>query len=246
MKNKGFLLATSVGAAFAPAGGHAADLAPIYKAPPPVAPVATWTGFYIGGHAGAAWQQMSATGNQISQGYVNQSFFAAYGTGTTTLHTTSALAGGQIGYNWQQGNFLFGLEGDGSWLSKGSGSSTGASAYAQTSGRIKWLSTARIRFGLVMGDTMAYATGGVAFGGVSNCQYCNFTGGFAKSDTKTRVGWAVGFGVEHMLTRNWIIGLEGLFVDLGSRSVSVDGSASKATRFSNQAMIGRLKLNYKF
>src|SRR5947209_439067 len=122
MKNKGFLLASSVGAAFVPVSGQAADLqAPIYKAPPVVAPVATWTGLYIGGHAGAAWQQMSATGNQI--GYVPICFegcgFPAFGSGTTTLHSTSALAGGQIGYNWQSGNFLFGLEADGSWLSKG-------------------------------------------------------------------------------------------------------------------------------
>jgi opacity protein-like surface antigen len=57
------------------------------------------------------------------------------------------------------------------------------------------------------------------------------------------VGWTVGGGVEHMLNRNWTIGLEGLFVDLGRSTLNVKTSN---LRFSNQAVIGRLKLNYKF
>src|SRR5262245_10788956 len=152
MKKKGFLLATTVGAAFAPAAGQAADM-PVLKAPPPPPiPVATWTGFYIGAHVGGAWQQASSS---------------VYATGnlTTTLHSTSVIAGGQVGYNWQQGNWLFGLEADGSWLSKGSGSSRLLSPVPVTyevTGRIRWLSTVRTRFGLVVGDTMAYVTGGVA------------------------------------------------------------------------------------
>jgi len=47
-----------------------------------------------------------------------------------------------------------------------------------------------------------------------------------------------------MLNRNWTIGLEGLFVDLGSSSVT--SFSSKTTKFQNQAVIGRVKLNYKF
>src|SRR5262249_21502596 len=145
-----------------------------------------------------------------------------------------------------------GLEADGSWLSKGSGSSRLLSPVPVTyevTGRIRWLSTVRTRFGLVVGDTMAYVTGGVAFGGVKNCVPCvglpHIEGN--KAESKPRVGWAIGGGVEHMLTRNWIIGLEGLFVDLGGRTVSGEGvQPFKTSRFSNQAVIGRLKLNYKF
>jgi opacity protein-like surface antigen len=60
------------------------------------------------------------------------------------------------------------------------------------------------------------------------------------------VGWAVGGGVEHMLNRNWTIGLEGLFVDLGRSNLTFGQSGNKTTRFQNTAVIGRLKLNYKF
>ena len=64
-----------------------------------------------------------------------------------------------------------------------------------------------------------------------------------RHENKTRVGWAVGGGIEHMWTRNWTIALEGLFVDLGRashRTVCRTGPG-KTTRFSNQTVIGRVR-----
>ena len=86
------------------------------------------------------------------------------------------------------------------------------------------------------------AKAGVAIGGVKNT--INFRGVFPYSSSTTKVGWTVGGGVEHLLSRNWTIGLEALFVDLGKSSVTVP--ETKTTKFQNQAVIGRLKLNYKF
>jgi outer membrane immunogenic protein len=126
----------------------------------------------------------------------------------------------------------------------------------------------RTRSGLAVGDTLAYVTGGVAFGGVRNSFAFTATpmgpGPFppgttysaAATQSKTRVGWTVGFGVEHMWDQHFTIGAEGLFVDLGNstitgRAVPFSGAhLNKTTPFSfktsNQAVIGRLKLNYKF
>jgi outer membrane immunogenic protein len=235
MKKKGFLLATSAGfAAAAVPGAQAADM-PL-KAPRMVEPAANWAGWYIGAHAGANWQQAQSNSTEP---------YDLGGPFTTT--GTGFIGGGQLGYNWQHGNFVFGLEGDGSWLTgKGTASAFGNPPYATVSNSIRWLSTIRARFGLAVGDTMAYATAGVAFGGVKNSHVLN-GGSFAYSESKTRTGWAVGGGVEHMLSRNWTIGLEGLFVDLGRSSVSgTFGGGTKTTKFSNQAVIGRVKLNYKF
>jgi outer membrane immunogenic protein len=231
MGKRGFLIATSAGLAAAAAvpGAQAADM-PI-KAPRYIEPAASWAGWYIGAHAGAAWQQTSA----------NILFENEFPSGNT-FSNTGFIGGGQIGYNWQHGNFVFGLEGDISGLSgKNSLLSGGSNTYGFSS-EIRWLSTVRGRFGLAVGDTMAYATAGVAFGGVRNTV---FDGDGGYSNSKTKVGWAVGAGVEHMLSRNWTIGLEGLFVDLGRSSVT-GCSDCKTTRFNNQAVIGRLKLNYKF
>jgi outer membrane immunogenic protein len=225
MRKKGFLIATSAGFAAAAAmpGAQAADM-PI-KAPRYVEPAASWAGWYIGAHAGVAWQQTQTFQQDGRSDFV-----------TDTFSKTGFIGGGQIGYNWQHGNFVFGLEGDISGLS---GKNTVGNGYIGYSSSIRWLSTVRGRFGLVVGDTMAYMTGGVAIGGVRNTA---FFGQYSDTSSKTKVGWTIGGGVEHMLNRNWSIGLEGLFVDLGRTNVS----GEKTTRFSNQAVIGRVKLNYKF
>jgi outer membrane immunogenic protein len=231
MGKRGFLIATSAGFAAAAAmpGAQAADM-PI-KAPRYIEPSASWAGWYIGAHAGAAWQRTDA--NSAYQGFAFDN---------NTFSNTGFIGGGQIGYNWQHGNFVFGLEGDISGLGgKNTGQRQDSTGY-QYQSRINWLSTVRGRFGLAVGDTMAYMTAGVAFGSVKNTVNTDFG---TYSSSKTRTGWTIGGGVEHMLSRNWTIGLEALFVDLGkSNGPVVDGD--KTTRFQNQAVIGRLKLNYKF
>jgi outer membrane immunogenic protein len=229
MKKKGFLLATSAGLAAAaiPGGAQAADMA--VKAPRAVVPVATWTGWYIGAHAGAAWTEVDAT-------FLDDPFYNA------SKSKTGFIGGGQIGYNWQSGNVVFGIEADISGLSS-KASTTDQIGYFAYESSIRWLSTVRGRLGFtITPNTMIYATGGVAFGGVKNT--LSIPGLVSYSESKTKTGWTVGGGIEHMLSRNWTVGVEGLFVDLGSTTV-LPGFA-KATRFKNEAIIGRVKLNYKF
>jgi outer membrane immunogenic protein len=241
MKYKGFLLATAGGLAMAP-GAHAADMqlkAPAFQPPPP----ATWTGWYIGAHAGVNWQQANSINNYST-------------TSANVAHTDGSgfIGGGQIGYNWQHGNSVFGLEGDISWLGGGGSASTASSGKIgnAVSNKVDWLSTVRGRMGLAVGDTMVYATGGVAFGHATNSQspFETSIGNVlhTKSEAKTKVGWVVGGGIEHMWDQHWTVGLEGLFVDLGKSTASVTplSGFTKSTTFSNQIVIGRVKLNYKF
>ena len=236
MKKKGFLLATAAtgAAAFAP-GAMAADL-PVKGPVAVVPPAASWAGFYIGMHAGVNWQQNH-----------NAGVYSTPAIARTT--STGFIGGGQIGYNWQSGNFVFGIEADGSWLSnKGTGTDVLFGYSAEN--RVRWLATVRPRFGLAVGNTMAYATAGVAFGGVKNTVQFNVSTPNPNStvtDKSTRVGWAVGGGIEHMWTRNWTIALEAMFVDLGRKNASgiaISNNPFKATRFDNQIVIGRVKANY--
>jgi outer membrane immunogenic protein len=240
MRKKGFLIATSAGfAAAAMPGAQAADMPT--KAPRYIEPAANWSGWYIGAHAGAAWQKSDVTTK--SGGDVDVGDYEVFIPNPNASFSKSGfIGGGQIGYNWQHGNFVFGLEGDISGLSgRASADVLGYNAITYSS-KIRWLSTVRGRFGLAVGDTMAYMTAGVAFGGVKNAVDIYDEGTFSNSKTKT--GWTVGGGVEHMLSRNWTVGLEGLFVDLGNTKVDTDGLGR--FQFANQAIIGRLKLNYKF
>jgi outer membrane immunogenic protein len=100
---------------------------------------------------------------------------------------------------------------------------------------------------------MVYVTGGVAFGGVSNSENPFGAIGFGtKSESKTKVGWVIGGGIEHMWSPHFVVGLEGLFVDLGKSSASLVSTlpplfgGPKTTRFSNQLVIGRVRASYKF
>jgi outer membrane immunogenic protein len=92
--------------AIAPVASFAADLAarPYTKAPAAAA-VYGWTGFYLGANAGYGWGRS----NELA---------ALFGT-QANFDISGGLAGGQVGYNWQAGGFVFGLEADGDWADIG-------------------------------------------------------------------------------------------------------------------------------
>ena len=219
MKIKGLLLASAAAGVALMPGAQAADLpAKAYPVAAPVAP--SWAGFYVGLHAGGA--------------SVRHDF------GSDEYRSASFVGGGQIGYNWQSGSFVFGLEADGSWVSKQK-QFTDNFGFDHGS-HFPWLATARGRFGAAFGNWHFYATAGAAFTKVrldaTTCCPTPF------STSKSRVGFAVGGGIEHMLTRNWIVGAEILYVDFGTTQHRNPQGGSKSS--TNSAVIGRAKLNYKF
>ena len=86
----------------------AADL-PVRPAPlPPPVPVLNWTGFYIGVNVGGAWAQNNWTDTVLLTNFNNS-------------NNTAFLAGGQIGANYQIGNFVIGGEWDVDWASTHTG-----------------------------------------------------------------------------------------------------------------------------
>ena len=137
------------------AGAMAADLA--YKAPPPAPPPPpSWTGFYIGVNGGASW---ATAANSIP--------LAGLGLGTGTLPLYSQglngfLAGGQIGYNYQSGKFLVGVEGDGDWSNiKGT---TPCLVLFTCSANMQWTADATVRAGVLpMQDLLVYVKGGASW-----------------------------------------------------------------------------------
>ena len=136
---KKLLLASAGILALGIASASAADMrraapAPM-KAPAYVAPVFTWTGPYVGINGGYGWGS-----SDIS---------APLGVGS--LDTDGWLVGGTLGYNWQMGSAVFGLEGDIAWSGiKGSTACGGTSCEV----RNNWLGTARGRLGYAMGSFM--------------------------------------------------------------------------------------------
>jgi outer membrane immunogenic protein len=190
------------------------------KAPVYVAPIANWTGPYVGINGGF--------------GFGNSSTFTGGGGFPGSFNTSGGLIGGTLGYNWQIGSMVWGLEGDIDWSDiKGNGACGGVACNT----RNDWLGTARGRIGYDAGRFMPYVTGGVAFGNVK-------TGiaGVGASDT-TKAGWTLGGGVEAALWGPVSAKLEYLYVDLG-RGDAIPGSGG--TRGDFKTNIIRAGLNYRF
>ena len=239
---KSYLLTGAAGIAVAPmigmAGASVAEAAdmPLKAAPPMAAP--SWAGWYVGVNIGGA-SQRNSWDLPTSEGGFDSSH-----TGTGSAF----IGGGQIGYNWQQGMFVYGLEADVSGLSKTNSTYVTGSDSTTYGSHLSWMSTVRGRLGVTVGNgnTLLYGTGGVAFGRISAHSEGGTAGWPTNDYSSTRVGWAAGGGIEYMLTPRWTVGLEGLFADFGSytKGSDVDGKCCATIR--DRVFIGRAKLNYKF
>ncbi len=242
----------------------AADLGkpPAYKAPP-LAPVFSWTGCYIGANAGGASSKSNfSTG--IDPGThlgVPANLAAVSAAGTGSASDTGFIGGGQVGCNFQSGQFVIGVEGDFDYFGtestlSGSGVLTTRDPFAITNSvKTNWLATVRPRAGIAFGPSLLYVTGGVAFTDIKYTQSYADTlfdavGGSSVSETK--VGWTVGGGWEYAFAPNWSFKAEYLFAKFSS--VSTSGLIVSTTGGTNvlngsadlQAHIGRVGLNYKF
>src|SRR5664280_300619 len=181
------------------------------KAPAPiVAPLYNWTGPYIGIAGGYGWGHSNQTDSGISIAGENDGSYAMNG----------GIIGGTLGYNWQQGPWVFGAEGDYSWADiSGSSNTCGATSPSPHAcgTKLDSLGTFRGRIGYAMGATgnwLPYVTGGLAVGELQ--AWDAFT---PASGSNFRAGWTVGAGVETGITKNWTVKLEYLYVDLGSQQM---------------------------
>jgi outer membrane immunogenic protein len=224
------LLLTTVGlagAAIFSTAAMAADLSrPVYKAPPAgVMPAAyDWTGFYIGGHVGYGW--------------ADKGWGDAFGL-NLSHNADGILGGGQAGFNYQVGQFVFGVEGD----VTGTGMKGGAAALGSTfDTKVDWTSTLTGRAGLAFDRWLVYGKGGVAWAG-EHFSTNRYTVGTVELDD-TRVGWTVGAGVEWAFAPQWSAKLEYNYMDFGTKTYSF--APGRATDIDQQVQQVKFGINYKF
>ena len=219
-------------------------MAPAYVAP---VPVMTWAGFYVGLNAGATFGG-SNTNNIVSTsllpGNPAAAALAALGTGAFGQNNGGVgfIGGAQIGWNWQSGGFVAGLEADIQGIAGRRNNqnnvtigAVGGSTIVQvvpTFGQLQWLGTVRGRLGFAVSPTwLLYATGGLAYGGAkastsivqfdaNNGVPGNAPYGSFGSYSGTKLGWTVGAGGEWKFAQNWSAKLEYLYYDLGSATYS--------------------------
>jgi outer membrane immunogenic protein len=214
------------------------------------APVATWGGTYFGVQGGVV-RRDSSVGVDI----------ATFGIVTFDGKNTGGTVGALIGHSWQQGSFVYGLEGDWSWDGANASHVTPDrnDALVRLSGSFdaKWLATLRGRAGLVLDATLLYVTGGAAFGNTKNTVIVSNAASVpfgTLTQDQTKAGWILGAGVEYMLSSHWTARAEFRYVDLGKTNVACKGITNSGNcvsqgyrgDFSNTLKLGLVGLNYKF
>jgi outer membrane immunogenic protein len=193
MKSVKKILLVTVGfAALGMAPAFGADLAArTYTKAPPLAALPSWAGFYVGAMGGYASQESDG----IKGGF----------------------AGGTVGYNWQQGSFVYGLEADAAWADINASASTidPVLGLVTATDKIDSTGTVRGRIGYAFNSVLLYATGGYAW---ANNKLSATAGGLTLSDTKFLSGYAVGAGVEYMFLPKWSFKAEYLYKSLDGGS----------------------------
>jgi outer membrane immunogenic protein len=161
-------------------------------------------------------------------------------TGSNSTSASSAVGGAQLGYNWQRGSFVYGLETDisamnlESAINKSSSQSSSqiiecfdgpVSVTANTSAEVNWYGTVRGRIGWSSGPILFYGTGGLAYGrvGLNSILNASEPGASASLNVQTssvKAGWVAGGGIEYALRPNVFLNLGYQYVDLGTVTVT--------------------------
>jgi outer membrane immunogenic protein len=238
----------------------AANAADLYKggslkdAPAPYVPVSTWTGFYIGAHVGGFWADIK--NNDANDYYYNyyESGTRGYGWDNTA---DGVFGGGTVGYNYQTGSFVFGVEADfggagltNNWNDGVVAGSSGnlwakndASFYADVTGRL----------GYAAGPALFYAKGGWAFlddkmsvGGWGRLS--DGTWGDWSKNSNGLNGWVVGGGIEYLWSPNWSVKAEYLYFDFSRDCLSWTDYYGTKYDFNRDLTVNSFKvgINYHF
>jgi outer membrane immunogenic protein len=218
-----------VACAVAFATAPAAIAADIYNRPPGPAPaydayaapaaVPAWSGAYAGVQVGGAFGSVR---NKVS------------GASTRTANTQGAIGGVYGGVNAQVGaNFVVGAEAD---LNVSSTSGTAVHKGRGYTSDSDWNATVRGRVGVALGRFMPYATGGLAFvdNGVKRGK---------GSDSATETGYALGGGVEGMVSDRITARAEYMYLDTGESALKVGPRRVQSDPSTNVVRAG---VGYKF
>ncbi len=227
----------------------AADLTPVYKAPPIVSPAYDWSGFYAGLNAGYSWGRAPY---DYSVGGVPAA--------SNTLKPESFIGGAQLGYNFQSGAFVFGVETDFAWRDGTAATNVAAPNGLDTTtfrDEQGWVGTVRPRAGIAANNWLFYGTGGFAYGwlkqGYTESRPSVAGASRTVTDAEIHTGWTAGGGVEFASSNRWSLGLEYLYQDLGKTTLSQPGQVisgvafpPSSTSFEDRSHVLRAKLNVKF
>ncbi len=259
-----FLLAGA--AMFAASGAAMADA--YYEPAPSYAPAAvahsvfSWTGFYLGAHAGVLFNDTEVDTIGLAPGNITNVRIDAR-PGRVDFEDEGFMGGGQIGYNHQMGPWVVGVEADISgtdlddstrFLGTPTPNVPGApnpSTFVQS---MDYFGTVRGRIGYAHDRWLGYVTGGYAYADIET-DVIFLTGAnqlqFRGRGSETVDGYTIGGGVEYAWSNHVTFKGEGLYYDLDDSTVFVDnipgvGAGAYSSSFENDGVLVRGGVNFKF
>jgi outer membrane immunogenic protein len=238
---KVLLVTASLIALGAAAPAVAADLAarPYTKAPPMIAAVYDWSGFYIGANGG--WGSSHNSWDFLPGGvaFVEGSHDASGGT-----------IGGQIGYRWQAGTWVFGLEAQGNWADFSGSNISLVTPTLRNRTQVDAFGLFTGQVGYAANNVLLYVKGGAAVTSNEYRQFAvatNTVAGITGDDT--RWGGTVGVGLEYGFAPNWSFGVEYNHLFMQDRTyvfTAPGGGVFGTDRISQDVDLVTARLNYKF
>jgi outer membrane immunogenic protein len=186
-----------------------ADLPAYSKAPVVATPLYDWSGFYVGVFGGGGFGNHNLNNGLAGPPFANFSI---------NYDSTGGVAGGEMGYNLQSGNYLIGAEVDGFWSGiKGSDATQfnqGALPIAAIDAtKLRYGATIRARAGITVDRLLLFFDGGWAFGSLLHTNTAPGIG--VDSFTTHRSGIAAGGGIAYAFTNNLIGKFEYRYYDFG-------------------------------
>lgn len=218
-----------------------------------VAPAYSWDGAYVGIVGGYTWNNLDVSGVKFQED-AGGPFIPSGQSGVKGWSTNmdGGALGGTLGWNYQTGAFVLGVEGDISydWAS-GDNSKYYDKFGFKSEADLTWFGTARLRAGYAIDRALVYATGGLAYGDVEGKISDKYRSGTINtSDSNGMWGWTIGAGVEYAVTDNVSIKGEYLYYDLGETDFSVsegdEGWNKIKANVGVNGSVVRAGLNYRF
>ena len=201
-------------------------------------PTPFWQGFYGGAHIGGLWSTVDAADNVV---FVVPNVAVQ---ANQSASVSGLFGGAQAGYNFETGNFLYGIEADLGGMDNGATHTFTLPVPARSitvSSHAGWYGDVTARGGFLYGDALFYAKGGFAF----------FTGGVNVADAADGIsqnsgaftGWTIGAGLEYLISPRWSVKAEYLYFDLGNNNCCF---SSALGRFDDSITMHTVKVGFNF
>ena len=214
-----------------------------------------WRGFYVGGHAGYAFQpdddgesvlfdtnldavsgdtvRTAAGANAFSPGFCGGRAKTPTPSGGCADDKDAGDYGLRAGYDWRFGDWVLGALGEIAF----SDIDDSVSAFSTTPARytmtreLNWVAAVRARAGYAFDDVLLYGTGGFAWADVDHrFSTSNVVNTFTQTGDDDVSGYQLGAGVEWALSPHWRIGAEYLYTSLEDDDYTVrSGGPAPAT-----------------